>query len=54
MGDRTMETINHMVFEDLTNNVKGILIFNTYKTSGFFSVTETGRKDEFVGIIYKS
>jgi hypothetical protein len=52
MGDRTIEGCGNMVFEDLTNNVKAFLIFNTYKKSGFWSVTETGRKDEFLGLIY--
>jgi hypothetical protein len=54
MGDRTIEGCGNMVFEDLTNNVKAFLIFNTYKKSGFWSTTETGRKDEFFGLIYKT
>lgn len=54
MGDRTLEIINHMVFEDLTNNVKAVITFSTYKSSGFFKVTETGRKDHLVGLIYKT
>lgn len=54
MGDRTVEGIGNMVFEDLTNNYKCVLFFNTYKKSGFWRVTETGKKDEFYGIIYKT
>ena len=54
MGDRTVEGVGNMIFEDLTNNVKGVLIFNTYRKSGFWTTTETGKKDEFTGIIYKA
>ncbi len=54
MGDRTIESVGNMVFEDLTNNVKAVLCFNTFKKSGWFKVTETGRKDEFFGLIYKT
>jgi len=54
MGDRTIEGIGNMIFEDLTNNVKCVLFFNTYKKSGFWTVTETGKKDEFNGIIYRT
>jgi hypothetical protein len=54
MGDRTIEGIGNMVFEDLTNNYKCVLLFNTYKKSGFWRTVETGKKDEFHGIIYKT
>lgn len=54
MGDRTIETLGNMIFEDLTNNVKAVIIFNTYKKSGYWRVTETGKKDELFGIIYKT
>jgi hypothetical protein len=54
MGDRTVDADGNMVFEDLTNNYKAMVVFNTYKKSGFWTVTETGKKDEYVGIIYKS
>ena len=53
MGDRTIEATGHIVFEDLTNNRKAVIIFSTYKKSGFFRKTESGRKDEFNGIIYQ-
>jgi len=52
MGDRTIEATGHVVFEDLTNNVKAVVVFSTYKHSGFFKKTESGKKDEYVGIIY--
>lgn len=54
MGERTIESVGNMVFEDLTNNVKAVICFNTFKKSGWWKVTETGRKDEFLGIIYKT
>lgn len=53
-GDRTIEGTGNMVFEDLTNHVKAVIVFNTYKKSGWFRTTETGRKDEFVGVIYRT
>ena len=53
MGDRTIEAEGSMVFEDITNNVKAVIIFSSYKKSGFFKKTVTGRKDEYNGIIYK-
>jgi hypothetical protein len=53
MGDRTIEASGNIVFEDLTNNYKAVIIFSTYKKSGFFKKTESGRKDEYVGLIYQ-
>ena len=54
VGDRTIEATGNLFFEDLTNNRKAVIIFSTYKVSGFFSKTETGKKDEYVGVIYDS
>lgn len=54
MGERTIEGIGNMFFEDLTNNVRAVIFFNTYKKSGFWRTTETGKKDEFHGILYKT
>ena len=31
MGDRTIEYTGSCVFEDLTNNLKAIMVMNTYK-----------------------
>lgn len=53
MGERTIESDGNIVFEDLTNNRKAVVIFNTYRKSGYWTVTETGQKDEYVGLIYK-
>jgi len=55
MGERTIEAAGHIVFEDLTNNRKAVIMFSTYKKSGFgfwSKKTETGRRDEFTGLIY--
>ena len=54
MGDRTIEAIGNMVFEDLTNNVKAVLAFNTYKKTGYWTKVESGRKDIIYGIIYST
>ena len=35
MGERTIEAIGSCTFEDLTNNRKGVLLMNTYKSSGW-------------------
>lgn len=53
MGDRTIEAIGHIIFEDLTNNRKAVVMFSTYKKTGFWRKTESGKKDEFTGIIYQ-
>jgi hypothetical protein len=54
MGERTVECNGNMIFEDLTNNVKAVILVNTYKKEGLIWSTETGRKDEFKGIIYQT
>ena len=52
VGDRTIEGTGNVYFEDLTNNFKAVIKFSTYKKSGFWKKTETGRKDEYRGVIY--
>jgi len=52
MGDRTIEAEGSVIFEDITNNLKTVIVFSTYTKSGFFTTTETGQKDEFIGLIY--
>ena len=54
MGERTIETIGSCLFEDLTNNVKAVLIMSSFKKTGWIRSTSTGSKDEIEGIIYKS
>lgn len=53
MGERTIEAIGSVVFEDVTNNYKAVIQFSTYKKSGFWKKSESGKKDEFTGVIYK-
>lgn len=53
MSDRTVDAVGSIVFYDITNNVKATIVFNTYKKSGFWTVTESGKKDEYIGKIYK-
>lgn len=53
MGDRTIEAYGSTFFEDLTNNYKAAIIFSTYKKSGFWRKTESGKRDEYIGVIYE-
>jgi hypothetical protein len=52
MGERTIEAHGSIFFEDLTNNIKAVVIFSTYKKTGFWKKTESGKKDEVIGMIY--
>jgi hypothetical protein len=47
MGDRTIEADGSVVFEDLTNDRKCVIVFSTYKRQGYFRITESGKKDEY-------
>lgn len=53
MGDRTIEAHGNVYFEDLTNNYKAVIILSTYKKSGFFKKSESGKRDEYFGVIYQ-
>lgn len=53
MGDRTLESHGSVTFEDITNNYKAVIIFSTYKKSGFWTKSESGKRDEYNGLIYK-
>ena len=53
MGDRTIEATGSVVFEDLTNNYKAVVIFSTYSKTGFWRKTESGKRDEYKGVIYE-
>jgi hypothetical protein len=52
MGDRTIEAHGCMVFEDLTNKRKCVIIMNTYKKTGWIRSSSTGSKDAISGLIY--
>lgn len=51
-GDRTIEVVGSNTFEDFTNNRKAVLIFNSFKKTGFFYRSASGNRDEVQGIIY--
>ena len=53
MGERTVEACGDVTFVDLKNNFKAVIIFSTYKKSGFWTTTESGKRDEYIGMIYK-
>lgn len=53
MGERSIEANGNIVFEDLTNNLKAVVLLSTYQKTGFFKVTETGKRDEIKGVIYE-
>jgi prepilin-type processing-associated H-X9-DG protein len=53
MGERTVEIIGSITFEDLTNNRKAVIIMNTFKKAGWLKSSQ-GNKDNFMGIIYDS
>jgi len=42
MGERTVEADGSIQFEDLTNNRKAVVMFSTYKKSGFWNKKEIG------------
>lgn len=44
-GERTVESDGSILFDDITYQRKAQIIMSTYRKTGFFSVTETGRKD---------
>jgi len=52
-GSRTVELCGNFVFEDLTNNVRAVVIANNQRKTGFWTVVETGTRDGLEGIIYK-
>ena len=45
MGERSVEAVGSCVFEDLTNNVKAVLIMNTFKKTGWIRSSSSGSKD---------
>ena len=42
MGERTVDAVGSTIFYDVTNNLKSVICFDTYKKSGFWTVTESG------------
>ena len=52
MGERTIEVVGSIVFEDLAHQLRSVIALSTFKSSGFFSKTKTGSKTDFTGQIY--
>ena len=52
-GERTIEGVGSIVFEDLVNQLRAVVTLGTFKSSGFFSKTQSGSKTDFTGVIYK-
>lgn len=53
-GDRTIESIGSITFEDLTNSRKCVLLMTTFKKTGWISNSSSGTKCDLEGIIYDS
>ena len=54
MGDRTIEGVGTIVYEDLKNLVKAVCILGTFEKGGFFSSKKAaGSKTDLTGVIYK-
>ena len=52
MGDRTIEGVGTIVYEDIKNNLKAVCVLGTFEKSGFFSKTKTGSRTDFTGVMY--
>ena len=54
LGARTIEGEGSIVWEDLKNKLKAVVVLNTFKSGGFFSgKNKSGSRTSFSGIIYK-
>lgn len=53
MGDRTVECTSSLIFCDIQNNLKSVVIMNTYRTEGMISKKVFGSKVGVEGIIYE-
>jgi hypothetical protein len=52
-GDRVVYSTGNMVFEDVQNDLKAVIVFDYGKKKSFFSSRKKGTKlDEFEGLIY--
>ena len=49
MGERTVEGVGSIVFEDQANQLKAVVLLGTFKSSGFFSKTQTGSRSGVAG-----
>ena len=53
MGERTIEGVGSIAYEDLSNQLKAVIVLGTYKAGGFFSGKASGSKTDFEGVLYK-
>ena len=56
MGERTIQGVGSVLFEDLTNGLKAVISMSTFKKGGWLpgSRNASGSKDHFTGLIYVS
>ncbi len=47
VGERTIEGVGSIVFEDMANQLRAVVVLGTFKSSGFFSKTSSGSKSDF-------
>lgn len=56
-GERTIEGVGSLVFEDLKNHLKAVVILGTFKQSGGyfgFNKKSSGSKTDFNGLMYST
>ena len=53
MGDRTIEIVGSVVYEDLKHFLKAHVSIDTFKETGWMTKTRSGSKTGFEGLIYK-
>ncbi len=47
IGDRTIEGEGSIVWEDLKNKLRAVVVLGTYKSGGFFSGKQSGSRSSF-------
>jgi hypothetical protein len=52
-GSRTIDVEGSMLWEDLDNKLRAVIVMNTYKSGGFFSGKSSGSKTSFEGVLYR-
>ena len=54
MGERTIEALGSICFEDIKSGLKAVVTMSTLQKTGWIKSSTTGSKDEFTGCIYQS
>jgi len=52
MGERTIEGVGSLAYEDIKNRLKAMIVLGTFKAGGFFSGSASGNKSSFEGVVY--